>query len=66
MKNIGCHWPKLVRFEIRDAECNLLAIRYGMINSYNDIMPMGRQYALEAIDNKNYLDESYWSYEVLK
>lgn len=63
------HWPKIVRFEIHDGDCNLLDVRYGTIYSYNEIMDMGSKYAQEAmrkVPNENQPDECYWRYEVLR
>ena len=63
--NIGCRWPKLIYFEVRDGDSNLLDCKFARIYSWNEVMTIGEAFAQEVMavapieDN---LDECYWHY----
>ena len=63
--NIGCGWPKTIRIEVRNGDCQLLAVEYAKINSWNEIMQKGSAFAQEVMrlaENEK-VDEVYWNYK---
>ena len=58
-------WPKTIRITVRDGDCQLLGSKYVAINSWNEVMKLGADFAEEIMlvtENEN-LDEVYWHYE---
>lgn len=59
-------WPKLIRFTVRSGDCELLAITYHRVYSWNEVMGIGEKFAqdvMRAYPNDENLDEVYWHYE---
>ena len=64
--NIGCRWPKTIYIEVRDGDCQLLDFGYFEINSWNEVIPIGAQFAqdvISALPADEKYDEVYWNYK---
>ena len=58
-------WPKRIRIEVRDGNCQLLDFTYYTINSWDEVIPYGEQFAQDVMSTypAEELDEVYWHYE---
>ncbi len=58
-------WPKRFHIEVHDGDCQLIGTITIKVNSYDELMTCGAQFAQDAMiatkDDK--LDEAYWHYE---
>ena len=65
-KLFHCKWPKLIRFTVRNGDCELLAITHYIADSWDEVMSFGSEFAqtiMAAHPNEENLDEVYWNYE---
>lgn len=58
-------WPKTLRFEVYNGNCELLATKEVEIYSWNEVMTIGKEFADEVMFfyTEDDVDEVYWGYE---
>jgi hypothetical protein len=58
-------WPKTLRFEVRNGDCKLLAVKEVKVYSWNEVMTIGAEFADEVMFfyPGHEADEVYWRYE---
>lgn len=56
---------KRIRIEVRDHNCNLLAVEHITIKNWNEVMEIGSAIAQRVMiqyQGEDYVDEVYWRY----
>ena len=59
-------WPKRIRFEVRDGNCNLIGVKTDIIYNWNEVMDIGIDFCQQIMalcPSSDNLDEVYWRYE---
>lgn len=59
-------WPKVIKVVVRDGDCNFLDSCFISINSWDEVIPRGSQFAqdvMSSMSTDEAVDEVYWNYE---